>query len=59
MNFIPKRPEADILAEWQRAIIHLNKPENYLARAYRYHFGHAADPQLPGGAENPAERGQQ
>ena len=39
MNFIPKRPEADILAEWQRAIIHLYKPENYLARTYRYILG--------------------
>ncbi len=36
MNFIPERPEADILAEWQRAIIQLNKPENYLARAYHF-----------------------
>jgi radical SAM superfamily enzyme YgiQ (UPF0313 family) len=36
MNFIPQRPEADILAEWQRAITHLYKPENYLARTYRY-----------------------
>ena len=36
MNFIPKRPEADILAEWQRAIVHLYKPENYLARAFQF-----------------------
>ena len=39
MNFIPKRPEADILAEWQRAVLHLNKPENYLARTHRYVLG--------------------
>ena len=36
MNYIPKRPEADILAEWQRAIVHLYKPENYLARASHF-----------------------
>ena len=39
MNFIPKRPEADILAEWRRAVITLYKPENYLARTHRYVLG--------------------
>ena len=54
MNFIPKRPEADILAEWQRAIVHLYKPENYLARSLSFHSGHAADPQLLGSTAAPA-----
>jgi radical SAM superfamily enzyme YgiQ (UPF0313 family) len=39
MNYIPQRPEADILAEWQRAVITLYKPENYLARTHRYILG--------------------
>ena len=36
LNFIPDRPEAEILAEWQRTILHLYQPENYLSRAYNY-----------------------
>jgi radical SAM superfamily enzyme YgiQ (UPF0313 family) len=36
MSFIPDRPEADILAEWQRTILQVYQPENYLARAYHY-----------------------
>lgn len=39
LNFIPTRPEADILAEWQRAIVHLYKPERYLFRAFRFILG--------------------
>ncbi len=39
MSFFPDRPEADILAEWQRAIMHLYKPENYLARAFHFILG--------------------
>ena len=36
LNFITDRPEADILAEWQRAIVQLYQPEKYLARAFNY-----------------------
>ena len=39
LNYIPDRPEADILAEWQRTILHLYQPENYLSRAYNYILG--------------------
>ena len=36
LNFITERPEADILAEWQRTIVELYQPEKYLARAFNY-----------------------
>ena len=36
LNFITDRPEADILAEWQRTIVQLYQPEKYLARAFNY-----------------------
>ena len=36
LYFIPERPESEILAEWQKTILQLYKPENYLNRAYNY-----------------------
>ena len=39
LNFIPTRPEAQILAEWRSTIMQLYKPENYLARAFNYIMG--------------------
>jgi radical SAM superfamily enzyme YgiQ (UPF0313 family) len=36
LNFIPTRPETEILAEWRQAIELLYDPKQYLARAYRF-----------------------
>ncbi len=36
LYFIPDRPESEILSEWQKTILQLYKPENYLQRAYNY-----------------------
>jgi radical SAM superfamily enzyme YgiQ (UPF0313 family) len=36
LNFVPSRPEADILAEWRQAVDYLYEPRRYLARALRF-----------------------
>lgn len=38
-NFLPVRPTAEISAEYIRAVDHLYKPSNYLARAYQNILG--------------------
>lgn len=37
-NFVPDRPEAEILQEYVDAWDYLYEPSRYLARAYRYHL---------------------
>lgn len=36
-NYLPSRPQEEILAEYVRAIDRMYEPSRYLARAYRYH----------------------
>jgi radical SAM superfamily enzyme YgiQ (UPF0313 family) len=36
LNFIPTRPETEILAEWRHALEYLYEPRRYLARAFRF-----------------------
>ncbi|MGA9756548.1 MAG: DUF4070 domain-containing protein [Desulfobaccales bacterium] len=37
-NYVPTRPQAEILSEYVRAIDRLYEPSRYLARAYRYYL---------------------
>jgi radical SAM superfamily enzyme YgiQ (UPF0313 family) len=37
-NYLPSRPQEEILAEYVRAIYRLYEPSRYLARAYRYYL---------------------
>ena len=36
LNFIPTRPEAEILTEWRQAIDYIYEPSRYMARAFRF-----------------------
>jgi radical SAM superfamily enzyme YgiQ (UPF0313 family) len=56
INFIPDRPEVDIMQEYAEAWDYLYEPSRYLARAYRYYLAmrpaRRAPAVGPGGAED-------
>lgn len=39
MNFVPKRPESEIMEEYRMACDYLYEPSRFLARTYRYFLG--------------------
>jgi radical SAM superfamily enzyme YgiQ (UPF0313 family) len=47
-NYLPSRPQEEIVAEYVRAIDRMYEPSRYLARAYRYHRAMQPNRRAPG-----------
>jgi hypothetical protein len=63
LNYIPDRPEAEIMKEYVEAWDYLYEPSRYLARVYRYYLAmrpvHRDPEGASGGSRRPADAPQQ